>query len=613
MQITNVTQTAVQTNGNTGTAAAQGGAADFASLLFPQGAGGQAAEGAQGESPSTGADAGGDGGRPSAQKQETAAQLVLQMMGLPFFAQAVTPSGAASAQGEAAQGGKAASSTTVPVAAGSVFAMQAAVAGLPVSSVQTGLPVAASAAQGGEVFSVPAAPKPAQAAPVSTAVSQAAAVATAVQSGQAIPAAVSTEQTAAVQSGVPTVATAVQSGQAIPAAVSTEQTAAVQSGVPAVATAAQNGQAIPAAVSTEQTAAVQSGVPAVDTAAQNGRAIPAAVSTEQAAAVQSGVPTVATAAQNGRAIPAAVSTEQASAVQSGVPAVATAAQNGQAIPAAVSTEQASAVQGSVPTIATAAQDAAPPAAGTEQAALPQPLVLPSAGSTTLAASVSVQASPGAKPVQTGGPAQMQAAVSGIGVASPTAADEASDASDSGSRTGPHDEQDTRSALPGGTDAQPVGQAVSAQPVFRLAEPAQAQPSADTGAAAQVADAVKTAFAAQRSELRVRLSPEDLGGITIKLVSQGGALTVSIVADSHHTGQMLAAGLESLKGAMQSSGVPVEKAVVSYTQPDATGQNAYQQSGQNPHPRQQGQQARQQEQPSGDTQAPAFASFVNITA
>lgn len=86
--------------------------------------------------------------------------------------------------------------------------------------------------------------------------------------------------------------------------------------------------------------------------------------------------------------------------------------------------------------------------------------------------------------------------------------------------------------------------------------------ADT--ANQVADAVKQAYDNGRSEIRLHLSPEDLGGINIRLISQGGVLTLRITADNQHTGQLLASGMHELTQSLQNLGITMDKAEVSYT-------------------------------------------------
>ncbi|MFT8887918.1 MAG: flagellar hook-length control protein FliK, partial [Ethanoligenens sp.] len=201
---------------------------------------------------------------------------------------------------------------------------------------------------------------------------------------------------------------------------------------------------------------------------------------------------------------------------------------------------------------------------------------------------------------------------------PVAQGMAASSSNIGGQTSSSDGQNRKEERQTSTVPQTYAQSVSMQTVTQSSTPVQAQPAAEQSRmTTQVADAVKDAFANQRSELRVHLSPEDLGGITIKMVSQGGVLTVSIVADNHHTCQMLATGLDHLKSAIQSSGVPVQKAEVSYTQADNTGQtpNQQNQAGQNPqqHRRQTPQTFRQSQPNTSEQQEAGFASFVNLFA
>lgn len=93
--------------------------------------------------------------------------------------------------------------------------------------------------------------------------------------------------------------------------------------------------------------------------------------------------------------------------------------------------------------------------------------------------------------------------------------------------------------------------------------------------------------------------------------------VSIIADSHHTGQMLASGLDSLKSTLQSNGVPVQKADVSYTATDANGQQPTPQHHMGQHSHQQGRHTpdapRQETRDAGETTASGFAALVNLFA
>ncbi|HEX2937563.1 MAG TPA: flagellar hook-length control protein FliK [Ruminiclostridium sp.] len=91
-----------------------------------------------------------------------------------------------------------------------------------------------------------------------------------------------------------------------------------------------------------------------------------------------------------------------------------------------------------------------------------------------------------------------------------------------------------------------------------------EPSDKANAANQVADAVKQAVDNGRNEVRIHLSPEDLGGISVKIISQGGSLSLQITADNQHTGQLLASGMHELQKSLQDNGITMNKAEVSYT-------------------------------------------------
>lgn len=84
-------------------------------------------------------------------------------------------------------------------------------------------------------------------------------------------------------------------------------------------------------------------------------------------------------------------------------------------------------------------------------------------------------------------------------------------------------------------------------------------------ARQIGDACKTAADTGKSEIRIHLSPEELGGINIKIVSQNGALSVQISADSRHTGEMLAQSMGDLNRSMSDHGVGMNKVEILYAQ------------------------------------------------
>lgn len=87
---------------------------------------------------------------------------------------------------------------------------------------------------------------------------------------------------------------------------------------------------------------------------------------------------------------------------------------------------------------------------------------------------------------------------------------------------------------------------------------------------QVANAVKQAVDSGRHEIRLHLSPEDLGGISIKIVSQDGALSMQITADNAKTGQLISSGMHELSQSMQSQGLSMGKTEVIYSQGDSFG-------------------------------------------
>lgn len=76
-------------------------------------------------------------------------------------------------------------------------------------------------------------------------------------------------------------------------------------------------------------------------------------------------------------------------------------------------------------------------------------------------------------------------------------------------------------------------------------------------ARQLSDALKAAPDAGTSTMRVHLSPQELGGINIRIVSQNGVLSVQISADSHHTGDLLASGLGELTRSLNDNGVNLQ--------------------------------------------------------
>lgn len=96
------------------------------------------------------------------------------------------------------------------------------------------------------------------------------------------------------------------------------------------------------------------------------------------------------------------------------------------------------------------------------------------------------------------------------------------------------------------------------------------------AANQVANAAKQAVDSGHSEIRLHLSPEDLGGINIKIVSQNGSLTLQITADNSSTGQLLQSSMHELTQSMQNQGLTLGKAEVTYSSDNGFGASMGQQ-------------------------------------
>ena len=85
-----------------------------------------------------------------------------------------------------------------------------------------------------------------------------------------------------------------------------------------------------------------------------------------------------------------------------------------------------------------------------------------------------------------------------------------------------------------------------------------------GVANQIARAVGQADREGQSQIRIHLSPEDLGGINVRLVSHDGGMTLQIAADRHETGSLIASGLHELKSAMSDRGISLDHAEVQLT-------------------------------------------------
>lgn len=86
---------------------------------------------------------------------------------------------------------------------------------------------------------------------------------------------------------------------------------------------------------------------------------------------------------------------------------------------------------------------------------------------------------------------------------------------------------------------------------------------------QVTNGIKTKMAGNESDFTMKLQPEGLGEITVKLVSEAGKLTVNIVATSQKTEQLLNSQLSSLRSSLDQTHSDIKEVNV-YKQADSMG-------------------------------------------
>jgi hypothetical protein len=113
---------------------------------------------------------------------------------------------------------------------------------------------------------------------------------------------------------------------------------------------------------------------------------------------------------------------------------------------------------------------------------------------------------------------------------------------------------------------------------------------------QTSNAVAQAVHSNLSNFKVHLSPEEMGGITIKMVSKNGTMSIQIIADNPRTGQLLSGSIGDLNTSIGQHGITVGKSEILSTGSNSnffstgdfsgskqqTGQQAEQQTGQYKH-------------------------------
>ena len=81
---------------------------------------------------------------------------------------------------------------------------------------------------------------------------------------------------------------------------------------------------------------------------------------------------------------------------------------------------------------------------------------------------------------------------------------------------------------------------------------------------QTTNAIVDSISKNQSDFKLHLSPEDLGGITIKMVSKNGAISIQIIADNPRTGQLLSGSIGDLNTAIGQHGITLGKSEILHT-------------------------------------------------
>jgi len=90
---------------------------------------------------------------------------------------------------------------------------------------------------------------------------------------------------------------------------------------------------------------------------------------------------------------------------------------------------------------------------------------------------------------------------------------------------------------------------------------------------QLKDKISSDLAANKSEVTIALRPDNLGKVSINLVSQNGVLTAQITAENNQVKDILSKGLESLKHSLTEQGLSVGKVVVNVQEPANNNNNS----------------------------------------
>jgi len=104
-------------------------------------------------------------------------------------------------------------------------------------------------------------------------------------------------------------------------------------------------------------------------------------------------------------------------------------------------------------------------------------------------------------------------------------------------------------------------------------------TSETSALDQIKDGIKQNISVGKSEFTIKLKPEALGEITVKLVEEAGKTTLTITTASAATAKLINSDLNALKDAVASMNVEVKNAVVQTNETANSSMQQFNMSGQ----------------------------------
>lgn len=128
--------------------------------------------------------------------------------------------------------------------------------------------------------------------------------------------------------------------------------------------------------------------------------------------------------------------------------------------------------------------------------------------------------------------------------------------------------DTAAALPAATRAEPAASASSMNQVYSE-KIAQMQESVSR----QIVRAVQGSLGSQRSQVNMRLVPESLGHIVVRMTLENNQLTTQISAEKHATRALLEQHIAALRSAFDDQGIRVERLTIAQDSLDSKQQDS----------------------------------------